>query len=371
MSALALAPSVAPAPTLETLRHHVRAAAARRPGVYEFLDDSGRVCYVGKAKDLRSRLLSYFSAPWPESKSALLIRSAAEIRWRYLPSEFAALLEELRLIGRLRPAHNVRNNQSHARLVFVKLTSGPAPKLRVSDGTRDHSARYYGPFRGRGMAVEAVRTLSDLLGLRDCAETQPIAYADQASLFDVALTPACYRHDLGTCLGPCAARCSADAYRAAAARAADFMEGRSAHPLDRVLDAMADASAECAYERAAAWRDRLDSLEWLFGAVARLRAAVEGLSFVYGVKDRAGGSDDRVYLIRHGVVRAEAAWPRTPIEREAFAAEIRRYTHDPEPAPAARGAAEMDQLLLVMSWFRQHPDEFQHASPFDRWTAGA
>ncbi|MBI1722362.1 MAG: GIY-YIG nuclease family protein [Gemmatimonadetes bacterium] len=369
MPALAFAPAPAAPPTLEALRAHVRAAAARRPGVYEFLDEAGRVFYVGKAKDLRSRVLSYFSAPWPESKSALLIRSAADISWRYLPSEFAALLEELRLIGRLRPAYNVRGNLSRARLVFLKLTMGAAPKLRVTDHTRDRSARYYGPFRGREMAVQAVRTLSDLLGLRDCADAQPIVYGDQAGLFDVVLTPACYRHDLGTCLGPCAARCSADAYRAAALRAADFLEGRSAHPLDKVLDAMADASAECAYERAAAWRDRLDSLEWLFGAVARLRAAVEGLSFVYGVKDRAGGSDDRVYLIRHGVVRAEAAWPRTPIEQAAFAGEVRRHTRESEPAPAARSGAEMDQLMLVMSWFRQHPQEFEAASPYDRWMA--
>lgn len=371
MSALALDPSVSPASSLETLRGRVRASAAKRPGVYEFLDDAGRVFYVGKAKDLRSRLLSYFTAPWPESKSALLIRSASDIRWRYLPSEFAALLEELRLIVRLRPAYNVRNNLSRARLVFLKLTGGAAPKLRVSDGTRDRGARYYGPFRGRSMAIQAVRTLSDLLGLRDCAEAQPIAYADQASLFDLGLAPACYRHELGTCLGPCAAKCTVDAYGVAAAGAVNFLEGRSAHPLDTVLGAMEDASEAQEFERAASWRDRLEELEWLFGAAARLRAAVEGLSFVYGVKDRAGGPDDRVYLIRHGLVRAEAAWPRTPIEQDAFAAEVLHHTRDAEPAPAARGAADMDQLLLVMSWFRQHADEFEHSSPYDRWTPTA
>lgn len=370
MSALALVPTV-PFSSLDALRARVRASAAKRPGVYEFLDEAGRVFYVGKAKDLRSRLLSYFTAPWPESKSAVLIRGAADIRWRYLPSEFAALLEELRLIVRLRPATNVRNNLSRARLIFLKLTGGAAPKLRVTDGTRDRSARYYGPFRGRGMAAGAVRTLSDLLGLRDCAETQSIGYADQPSLFDLAIAPACYRHELGTCLGPCAARCSAGTYGAAAARAADFLEGRSAHPLDVVLGNMEDASAACAFERAAIWRDRLESLEWLFGAAARLRAAVEGLSFVYGVKDRAGGPDDRVYLIRHGLVRAEAPWPRTPIEQEAFAATVRRHTADPEPAPAARSAPNMDQLLLVMSWFRQHPEEFEAASPYDAWVARA
>lgn len=367
MSALALQDLLPGPATLAGLKRRVQANAAKRPGVYEFLDPTGAVLYVGKAKDLRTRVLSYFSAPWPESKSARLIRCAADIRWRYVPSEFAALLEELRLIQQRRPAYNVRGVSSRAGIAFVKMSQGPVPKLVVTDQARDPRSLYYGPFRGRGQTLAAVRTLADLLGLRDCADRVPMVMADQASLFDAPLSPACIRHALGTCLGPCAARCSLEQYLAAARSAAAFLESRAAHPLERALDAMTDASERREYERAAHWRDKLDELTWLFAAVARLRAAVDGLAFVYAVKDGTGNGDDRVYLVKQGTVRLEAPWPRTPIEREAFAEAVRPCMLEDDAAPAARTAHEMAQLLLLMSWFRTHPEEYERTSSYRRW----
>jgi excinuclease ABC subunit C len=134
---------------------------------------------------------------------------------------------------------------------------------------------------------------------------------------------------------------------------------------------MTDAAQAQEFERAAHWRERFDELTWLFGALARLRAAVEGLSFVYEVKAESGAGDDRVYLVRHGTIRAEAAQPRTPIEREAFAESVRRSMQGALPAPAARSGAEMQQLLLVMSWFRRYPEQYDQTSPYARWTGPA
>jgi excinuclease ABC subunit C len=355
--------------TLDGLREHVRANAERRPAVYEFLDDGGAVFYVGKAKSLRERLLSYFTAPWPDAKSARLIRSATAIRWRYVPSEFAALLEELRLIKRLRPFQNVHGNRTARRTVFVKRTGGAAPKLRLTAKTADPDAAYYGPFRGSGRAAAALRVLNDVLGLRDCAQDVPMVLADQAELFEAPLAPRCIRHDLGMCLGPCAARCSGERYGVALRTAVDFLEGRSAEPLGRVLEVMADAAERRDFERAAVWREKFEAIEWLFGAVARLASALEALSFVYLVKDLTGHHDDRVYLIRRGLVLAEAALPRTPIERLAFAAAVERHTDVPAPALVARSATEMDHVLLVTSWFRQHPEAFEATSPYGDWLA--
>ena len=371
----ALALLAAPAPdSLEALRSRVKATAQRRPGVYQFLDQAGSVFYVGKARDLRARLLSYFSAPWPDSKSAHLIRAAADVTWRYQPSEFAALFEELQLIARLRPFSNVRGNRTRRRMVFVKLTGGVAPKLKVTDHTADRTARYYGPFQSGWRTADAIRVLSDLLKLRDCAQDRPLRFADQADLFGTSEPAACLRHELGTCLGPCAAKCSGEAYRTAVAQAVAFLESQAVAPIDRVLDTMADASDAQDFERAALWREKLDTLEALFAAVSRLRAATQALSFVYGVRDRTpagegGGHDDRVYLVHRGLVRAVAPWPRTPIERDAFAATVGRCAALPAGGPAARTAPEMDELLLVMSWFRQHPEEFEATTPLEQWQA--
>lgn len=371
MSALAFAVLPA-ADSLEALRSRIKAEVQRRPGVYQFLDPTGGVFYVGKAKDLRARLLGYFTAPWPETKAAQLIRAAADVTWRYLPSEFAALLEELRLIARLRPFSNVRGNRTRRRIVFIKVTGGPAPKLKVTEHTADRGARYYGPFQGGARTADGVRVMSDLLTLRDCAQDRPLRFADQADLFGTTTVAGCLRHELGTCLGPCAAKCSAAAYRDAVARALDFLEGRAVHPIDRVLDVMADASGAREFERAALWREKLEAVEGLFASISRLRAATDALSFVYGVPDRTspglgGGHDDRVYLVHRGLVKAEAAWPRTPIERDAFAATLARFAGGPHGEPAARTAAEMDQLLLVMSWFRHNPDELDATTPLEEW----
>lgn len=368
MTALALQ-EIIPAPaTLAALKRRVMANAAKRPGVYEFLDATGAVVYVGKAKNLRQRLLSYFAAP-SRSKSSLLIRSAAGIRWRHVPSEFAALLEELRLIQSLLPRYNVHGSASPASLAFIKLAGGSVPRLAVTAQARDPGALYFGPFRGRAQTLGAVHVLADLLGLRDCADRTPMRFGDQASLFEAPLAALCIRHELKTCLGPCAAKVGADRYGRAVRAAQDFLEGRSAHPLDRVLDAMHEAAAAQQFERAAHWRGKLDELTRLFAAVSRLRAAVEALSFVYTVADQGGQRDDRVYLVRRGTVRAVAAVPSTPIEREAFAALVRRHTQDPEPAPVARTGHEMGQLMLVMSWFRAHPEEYERTSPFATWAA--
>jgi len=360
--------------SLEELRARVKTTARRRPGVYQFVDQGGGVFYVGKAKDLRTRLLSYFSASWPDSKSAHLIRAAADITWRYLPSEFAALLEELRLIARLRPFSNVRGNRTRRRMVFIKLTGGTAPKLKVTEHTADRTARYYGPFQSGRRTAESIRVMSDLLKLRDCAQDRPLRFADQADLFGASEPAACLRHELGTCLGPCAAKCSGETYRTAVAQAVAFLESQAVAPIDRVLYAMADASDARDFERAALWREKLDALEELFAAVSRLRAATQALSFVYGVRDRTpakegGGHDDRVYLMQRGLVRTVAPWPRTPIERDAFQEAVERWAALPAGGPAARTAPEMDELLLVMSWFRQHPEEFESTTPLERWPA--
>jgi excinuclease ABC subunit C len=194
-----------------------------------------------------------------------------------------------------------------------------------------------------------------------------MVFGDQADFFAAPLSPGCLRHDLGTCLGPCAGRCSADRYAQAVRVAVDFLEGRTAEPLGRVLEVMADAAEHADFERAAVWREKLEAVEWLFGAVARLATALDALSFVYVVRDATGGGDDRVYLVRRGLVLAEAPLPRTPIERLAFAAAVERHADAPAPALVARSATEMDQILLVTSWFRQHPDAFEATTPYARW----
>src|SRR5258708_24469084 len=96
-----------PEAQIDAMRDRVRADALDRPGVYRMLAAGGEAVYVGKSKRIRSRLLSYFRAAFPADKGARILRQAESLAWDYTPSEFAALLSELRLIKSHRPRFNV------------------------------------------------------------------------------------------------------------------------------------------------------------------------------------------------------------------------------------------------------------------------
>lgn len=359
-----------PLPTtdLAALRRRAHALAEDRPAVYRMTDPLGRVIYVGKAKRLRTRLLSYFRARYPDDKAARILFAARDIAWEYVPSEFAACLGELRQIRRFRPLMNVALNRRRV-LTFVTVSSGTAPRLGMSGATTREDVRRYGPLSSPSRVRDALRALNDLLGLRDCAERMPIVYGGQGDLFTPIRRAACIRHELGTCLGPCAGFVDEWTYRRRVAAAIAFLEGRTIEPMDRVIAAMMASSDGGDFERATWWRDRFERLEWLFAALTRARGAIELLSFVY--REPGAYGDDRAYLVRRGVVRATFPWPATPIEREAFRGVVRDELARPAPPTGPIPPETVDETLLLLSWFRRHPDALRRTEPLERWAEAA
>src|SRR6202048_2815126 len=208
---------------LALMRSTVKDGAADRPGIYRMLSSEGEVLYVGKSKRVRSRLLSYFRCAYPEDKGARILRSAERIEWEYTPSEFAALLQELRLIKRFARHYS-----------FIKLTKGPAPKLLVVRGASGEDASiYYGPFVGAQRVGEAVRELHDAVMLRDCRTDLKMFFSDQTELFQLSpRTPGCIRYEISKCLGPCVGGCSAAEYDQRVALAKAFLDGSNDGPLE-------------------------------------------------------------------------------------------------------------------------------------------
>ncbi len=359
MPALAL-----PNADLDWLRRRVSNFSEDRPGVYHMLGPGGRVIYVGKAKAVRTRILSYFRAQFPEDKAARILHAATDIQWTYVSSEFAAYLEELRQIKRHRPGFNVRMNRAR-RAVLIKVSTGPAPKLLVGSRPAPGDVRHYGPFTSAERVRAGVKALNDLLGLRDCALSMPMHFSEQGDLFRSHQRAACMRFDFGTCTGPCAGLVSEDEYGKQIESTIDFLEGRSLSPIDRVVVEMQAASKEREFERAARWRDRFDALEWLLHASTQARNAVEALSFVY--HDPGTYGDDRVYLIRRATVRAVAPAPTTPIEREAFSAVVKGHS-GPEPNDVPLPVEDMDEMLLLVRWFKKHPSAMWRTVAFSEWT---
>ena len=126
---------------------------------------SGRVLYVGTATALRTRLLSYFRASYPDDKAARILHAASDIRFDPSPGEFAAALTELALIRTHRPPFNDAMNRNN-RHGFLVLTDEPAPLLLVSATPERHRGRIYGPLPSPNRLRESVRVLLDLLDRR-------------------------------------------------------------------------------------------------------------------------------------------------------------------------------------------------------------
>lgn len=353
-----------PATDLEALRFRVRRLADDRPGTYRMLDSTGRILYVGKAKALRTRLLSYFRAAYPDDKQARILHAASDIRFDPTPSEFSAALTELSLIRKHRPPFNVTMNRTK-RSAFLVVTDERAPRLIATPTPERHRGRIYGPFPSPGRTAQAARVLVDLLALRDCRADMATHYADQSDLFGDQRRAACPRHDFGTCLGPCAGLVAEWAYRERADLAAAFCEGRSVQPIDRVISEMTARSASGDFERALYWREKFESLEWLIATVARSRTALEALTFVY--HDAGARGDARVHLIIRGEVRVTYPEPVSPIEREAFTAVVQAELQRPPDPPGRVDPERLHQRMLVMSWFRTRPEAFRRTANLDRW----
>src|SRR5437764_2609178 len=339
---------------LAKMKSNVRDTAVDRPGVYRMLSSDGEVLYVGKSKSVRSRLLSYFRCAYPEEKGARILRSAERIEWDYTPSEFAALLQELRMIKRFRPRYNVAMKRDGRNYSFIKLTKGPAPKLLVVRGASGEDADiYYGPFVGAQRVGEAVRELNDVLMLRDCRTDIKMFYSDQTELFQLSRTPGCIRHEISKCLGPCVGGCSAAQYDERVGLARAFLDGSDDGPINLLRTQMERLSAEMQFERAGVYRDKLERLEALRGQFGRLRFAVENLSFVYTVLGHEG--EDKVYVIRRGVVRAELSKPRSSKDRRTMKQLVEDIFSQPAIPNTQVPTHEIDELLLLSSWFRRFP----------------
>lgn len=333
------------------MRARVVEECERRPGVYRLIGPTGLVLYVGQSRVLRTRLLSYFRAKGRRNKAARILRHAFSVEWEYTNTEFGALLRELRLIKQYRPPFNAMMVVDEWPRGYVALTGGSMPGLRIVPRSDDPDAvALFGPFRRVSLLREAVRSLADATGLRDCT-------LDDASLRPGNRTraPGCLRHALGVCAGPCVEAIDSIRYRSAAESVRAFLEGKSDAPVQALRDGMHRAAAELEFERAGVLRDRLERVAWLHERVQHFHANVDRLTFRYA----AQGADGRdwIYLVRRGTVRAEVPAPATGEEHERLEALAERVYGGADPTGADIPTHDLDEFYLVASWFRRRPDE--------------
>jgi excinuclease ABC subunit C len=319
------------------------------------LNADGALIYVGKAKCLRSRLLSYFRPGSRDPKAGRILDHTQALAWEYAPSEFAALLRELELIRRWQPRFNVQGQPQRRRRTYVCLGRRPAAYAFLARRPTAQVVASFGPVPGGRRARDAVRRLNDWFRLRDCPQAQEMIFADQAELFPVPRSAGCPRFEIGTCLGPCLGACSRSAYGERVRAALAFLEGANHTPLEGLERDMTAASAALAFERAAALRDKLDSLRWLAEELARVRRARQEHSFIYPVRGHAGR--ELWYLIRRGWVVEVMPPPRTAEERACAVARIESAFRKEDAWTAPPVNEVIDGVLLIAAWFRRHPEE--------------
>jgi excinuclease ABC subunit C len=338
------------------LKAQLHRECPRSPGVYGMVNPKGELIYVGKAKNLRARLLSYFRPRSRDRKAGRIVEQTRVVAWEAGTSEFAALLRELELIRRWRPRFNVQGQPLHRRRVYVCVGRQPAPYVFLSSRPPGTAAALFGPIPAGIRPREAVRRLNDWYRLRDCPQAQEMVFAEQTELFPVLRAPGCLRHDLGTCLGPCASACTRQEYKANVRAVVNFLRGLDRQPLELLRREMDEAAATLAFERAGILRDKLELLLWLDEHLDRLRKAARH-SFIYPVRSHNGS--ELWYIIQGGRVRWVLPRPHDEPSRRQARLVLEQVYRAAVERPQPLTLEEIDGVLLVTAWFRRYPAEQQ------------
>lgn len=225
-----------------------------KPGVYLHKDRFGTVIYVGKARDLRKRLASYFTPSrqrMAEHKTRALIESIWDFEYHEVRNEPEALLLEGKLIKEYRPKYNVAFRDDK-RFLLVKIhPEEPWPRFQLTRVKKDDGARYFGPFAHSGALRRTISWMNREFGLRNCRPMNP-GESDYQH---------CHDDVIKNCSAPCIGRIDREGYLARVEQACDFLRGHSKDMIRSIEEEMEEAAKALDFERAAELRDMIDNLK--------------------------------------------------------------------------------------------------------------
>ena len=270
------------------------------PGVYRMFDDKNTIIYVGKAKNLKKRLSSYFSLTQKKPKTLALVSHIVNIEVTVTHTETEALILEHNFIKQYMPKYNVllRDDKSYPYL-FISDHKHPQLTL-VRSQNRKRKGTYYGPYPSGGAVRESLHLMQKLFPIRQCEDSY---YANRSR--------PCLQYQLKRCLGPCVKAMPEEEYSHQVELAAEFLLGKSQRVIDVLIDEMEVASALLEFEKAALRRDQIQSLkrvqeqQWVSGDIEQL----DVLGYVY----QGGVASFHLLFVRQGrILGSRNYFPKVP-----------------------------------------------------------
>jgi excinuclease ABC subunit C len=314
------------------------------PGVYRMLDAAGEVLYVGKAKNVQKRVLSYLRPTGHEARIAQMIAQTASLEFVSTGTETEALLLEANLIKRLRPRYNVLLRDDKSFPYILITDNARASQILKHRGARNQPGAYFGPFASAWAVNRTITALERAFLLRSCSD----------SVFDSRTRP-CLLHQIKRCSGPCTGEISPADYSNLVQEARGFLSGRSRAVKEQLASEMETAAASMDYERAAIYRDRLAALSAIQTSQGINPRTVEDAD-VFAVHQDGGFTCVQVFFFRAGQNWGNRAYfPRA--DRSLSASEVLEpflaQFYEDKPSPRcvflSHEVEDMDLLASALS----------------------
>ena len=270
------------------------------PGVYRWLDKSGRVLYVGKAKNLRARLSSYF-APLQSlhERTRRMVTSAADVQWTIVKTEFEALQLEFMWIKEFDPPFNIRFKDDKSYPYLAVSVGDKVPRAFITRNRELTGVKYFGPYTNAWAIRETLDTLLKVYPVRSCS----------SGVFQRAQSSnrACLLADIGKCSAPCVRSVTDQEHSALAQELVDFMSGGDTKHLETLRKRMFQASEDQHYELAAKLRDDVEALE----AVLEKSTVVfsdQTDADLFAVAEDELAAAVQLFIVRGGRIRGVRGW---------------------------------------------------------------
>lgn len=270
-----------------------------QPGVYQMLGEGGTILYVGKARNLKKRVGSYFSRIAKDLKTQALMKHVKDINVTITHSENDALLLECNLIKKHKPHYNVlfRDDKSYP---YILITDEEFPRIDFYRGSKKEKGRYFGPYPSAAAVRETIHIVQKLFCLRTCTNT-----------FFASRARPCLQHQIGRCGGPCVGLISAEEYQQNVQHTILFLQGKSQLIIDELNKRMEQFASQLNFEAAAHVRDQILRLRQI--QERQYVSAGQGNVDVIGFAASAGVICIQLLVIRGGrILGSRAYFPSVP-----------------------------------------------------------